>query len=145
MSNDRGSDGVSNYGQCARCGGAVTRASWVVKDGAIYHGDCFHAARDRPEDQDVLNAKRYASIVADLREQLREQLRRSDAQRDELQRKLTAAECPDCGYQVGDPMVIDSLRAELVVAIRRADDAERERDLLKAMLEDYVGDKSGGK
>jgi hypothetical protein len=139
MSNDRGSDGVSNYGQCARCGGAVTRASWVVKDGAIYHGDCFHAARDRPEDQDVLNAKRYASIVADLREQLR----RSDAQRDELQRKLTAAECPDCGYQVGDPMVIDSMRAELVVAIRRADDAERERDLLKAAA--LEGDKSGGK
>jgi DNA-directed RNA polymerase subunit RPC12/RpoP len=129
----------ADYGQCARCGGAVTRASWVVKDGAIYHGDCFHATRDRPEDQDVLNAKRYASIVADLREQLR----RSDAQRDELQRKLTAAECPDCGYQVGDPMVIDSMRAELVVAIRRADDAERERDLLKAAA--LEGDKSGGK
>jgi hypothetical protein len=40
-------------------------------------------------------------------------------------------------------MVIDSLRAELVVAIRRADDAERERDLLKVMIDEDDSLKSG--
>jgi hypothetical protein len=129
----------ADFGQCARCSGAVNRSSWIVKDGAIYHGDCFHSSRDRPDDQDVMNAKRYASLVADLREQLRQ----SAAQRDELQRKLALSECPDCGYQPGDPMVIDSLRAELVVAIRRADDAERERDLLKVVLDEDDSLKSG--
>jgi hypothetical protein len=130
----------ADFGQCARCSGAVTRSSWVVKDGAIYHGDCFHSSRDRPDDQDVLNAKRYASLVADLREQLR----RADAQREELQRKLTLSECPDCGYQPGDPMVIDSLRAELAAAIRQAHAAERERDLLKAVLEENGDNRKSG-
>jgi hypothetical protein len=115
--------------RCERCGGAFTAGSWILKDGNYYHGSCLPMTSmlDTANHGTLANIARLTGQVASLTDALR----KSDAQRDELHRMLTACEEERDAARVdlADTRAqLDKVRRDRDEMIKTFDEVEAQRD-----------------